>query len=76
MAADVQKIIEFSSEIEIIAHTNQITYLEAIMQHVEKTKLDLETVPKLMSPLLKQKLEREASELNLLQKEKKIDNMV
>lgn len=76
MAADVQKIIEFSSEIEMLAQLNQITYLEAIMHHVEKLKLDLETVPKLMSPLLKQKLEREASELNLLQKEKKIDNMV
>lgn len=76
MVADVHKIIQFSSEIEILAHTNQITYLEAIMQHVEKSKLDLETVPKLMSPLLKQKLEREATELNLLQKEKKIDDMV
>lgn len=73
---NIQNIIKFSSDIEILVEVHRITYLEAIMQYIEFEKLDVEIVPKLMSPSLKQKLEREATELNLLTKENKFDDLV
>jgi len=73
---NIQSVIKFSSDIEILVGTKKISYLEAIMQYIEEQKLDIEVVPKLLSPALKQKLEREATNLNLLHKESKLNNLI
>lgn len=71
-----QSIIQFSSDIEIMVGLRKISYLEAIMEYIDEKRIDFEIVPKLLSPALKQKLEREASQLNLLHKENKLRGIV
>jgi|TARA_R110000868_G_scaffold38431_3_gene134496 hypothetical protein len=59
----------FAEEIESIAHTNKgMKYIDAIVFFCEKNNLDVESIPKLISKPLKEKLKCEAIELNLLKK--------
>ncbi len=60
---------KFAEEIETIAHDNKgMSYIDAIVFFCEKNNVDIESVPKLMSKPLKEKLKCEAMELNLLKK--------
>jgi hypothetical protein len=60
---------KFAEEIEKIAHDNKdMSYIDAIVFFCEKNSVDIESVPKLMSKPLKEKLKCEAMELNLLKK--------
>ena len=60
---------KFAEEIEIIARDNKdMSYIDAIVFFCEKNNVDIESVPKLMSKPLKEKLKCEAMELNLLKK--------
>ena len=60
---------KFAEEIESIAHENKdVSYIDAIVFFCEKNSVDIESVPKLMSRPLKEKLKCEAMELNLLKK--------
>ena len=45
-----------------------MSYIDAIIYFCEKNSVDLESVPKLISKPLKEKLKCEAMELNLLKK--------
>jgi len=74
---DINKILEdkfyctrrFSEEIERIAKENKdIKYMDAIVIFCEKNNVDIESIPKLISKPLKEKLKCEAMELNLLKK--------
>lgn len=74
---DINKLLEskfycsrkFSEEIEIIVHDNKgMKYIDAIIFFCEKNNLDVETVPKLISKPLKEKLRCEAMQLNFLKK--------
>ena len=59
----------FAEEIEKIAHENKdMSYIDAIVFFCEKNSVDIESIPKLMSKPLKEKLKCEAMELNLLKK--------
>jgi hypothetical protein len=59
----------FAEEIEKIVKDNaDMKYVDAIVYFCEKNSLDLESIPKLISKPLKERLKAEATELNLLKK--------
>ena len=60
---------KFVEEIESIALENKdMKYIDAIVFFCEKNNVDIESVPKLISKPLKEKLRGEAMELNLLKR--------
>ena len=60
---------KFVEEIESIALQNKdMKYLDAIVLFCEKNNVDIESVPKLISKPLKEKIKGEAMELNLLKR--------
>lgn len=58
----------FAQEIEKIVQDEKVSYIDAIINFCEKNKIDLESVPKLISKPLKEKIKCEAIELNFLKK--------
>jgi len=62
---------KFSQKIETIVKENQISYIDAILQFCEENSVELETIPKLISKPLKEKLKFEATQLNFLKKTSK-----
>jgi hypothetical protein len=76
-AKELTKIIEekffcpskFAQEIEVLVKDNvDMNYIDAIVFFCEKNKIDLESVPKLISKPLKEKIKYEAMELNFLKR--------
>ena len=57
---------KFAQEIEIVVQNEQCSYIDAIIIFCEKNKIDLESVPKLLSKPLKEKIKYEAMDLNFL----------
>lgn len=63
---------KFTQEIERIVQENRdISYIDAILSFCEVNNIELETVPKLISKPLKEKLKYEAMNLNFLKKTSK-----
>lgn len=59
----------FAEEIENIVKDNaDMKYVDAIVYFCEKNIIDIESIPKLISKPLKERLKAEAMELNLLKK--------
>ena len=59
----------FAQEIENLVQINvEMNYIDAIIHFCENNNIDLESVPKLISKPLKEKLKYEAMELNFLKK--------
>lgn len=60
---------KFAEEIEKTVLENKgMKYIDAIIFFCEKNNVDVESVPKLVSKPLKEKLKAEAMELNLLKR--------
>ena len=60
---------KFAEEIEKTVLENKgMKYMDAIIFFCEKNNVDVESVPKLVSKPLKEKLKAEAMELNLLKR--------
>lgn len=60
---------KFAQEIEALVHINkEMNYIDAIIYFCEKNNIDLESVPKLISKPLKEKLKYDAIELNFLKR--------
>jgi hypothetical protein len=60
---------KFAQEIENLVHINtDMNYIDAIIHFCEENNIDLESVPKLISKPLKEKIKYEAMELNFLKK--------
>lgn len=60
---------KFAQEIENIVQVNkEMNYIDAIIYFCEKNNIDLESVPKLISKPLKEKLKYDAMELNFLKR--------
>jgi len=60
---------KFAEEIEAIVHENKgMKYIDAIVFFCEKNNLDVDSIPKLVSKPLKEKLKAEAIDLNLLKR--------
>ena len=59
----------FAQEIESLVHENgYLNYIDAIIHFCEQNSIDLESVPKLISKPLKEKIKYEAQELNFLKR--------
>jgi hypothetical protein len=66
--ATKEEINTFSLNIESIAVSRKIPYLEAVLCHCQSSGLEIELAAKLISDTLKKKIEAEASQLNLVTK--------
>ena len=59
----------FAQEIESLVHnTESMSYIDAIIHFCEQNNIDVESVPKLISKPLKEKIKYEAQELNFLKR--------
>jgi len=77
MENELEKVLEskffcpsrFAQEIENLVQVNtEMNYIDAIVHFCEQNNIDLESVPKLISKPLKDKIKYEAMELNFLKK--------
>ena len=77
MENELEKLLEskffcpsrFAQEIENLVQINiEMNYIDAIIHFCEQNNIDLESVPKLISKPLKEKIKYEAMELNFLKK--------
>jgi hypothetical protein len=59
----------FAQEIErLVQYNEDMNYIDAIVYFCENNNIDLESVPKLISKPLKEKIKYEATQLNFLKK--------
>jgi uncharacterized protein YdhG (YjbR/CyaY superfamily) len=77
MENELEKVLEskffcparFAQEIETLVHSEEkMSYIDAIIHFCEKNNIDVESVSKLISKPLKEKIKYEAMELNFLKK--------
>jgi len=77
MENELEKVLEskffcpsrFAQEIEKLVQVNaDMNYIDAIVHFCESHNIDLESVPKLISKPLKEKIKYEAMELNFLKR--------
>ena len=77
MKNELEKVLEskffcpsrFAQEIESLVSKNaSMSYIDAIIHFCEQNSIDLESVPKLISKPLKDKIKCEAMELNFLKR--------
>ena len=60
---------KFAQEIESLVHgEDKMSYIDAIIHFCEQNSIDVESVPKLISKPLKEKIKYEAMELNFLKR--------
>ena len=59
---------QFAQDIEAIVKDGNLGYIDAIVDYCEKNAIDVESVPKLISKPLKEKLKWGATELNFLKR--------
>ncbi len=59
---------KFAEDIEKIVLKTQLNYIDAIVQYCEQHEIELETVNKLVSRPLKEKIRAEATDLNFLKR--------
>lgn len=71
MTLKVHTQTTFSQEIEKIVRHNKITYFEAVCDYVAANNIEPETVPRLLNVTIKQKIEAEATELNMINRGKR-----
>ena len=77
MENELEKVLEnkffcpsrFAQEIEnLVKYNSEMNYIDAVIYFCEQNNIDLESVSKLISKPLKEKLKYEAIELNFLKK--------
>jgi hypothetical protein len=77
MENELEKVLEskffcpsrFAQEIEGLVQSNpEMNYIDAIVYFCDQNSIDVESVPKLISKPLKEKIKYEAMELNFLKK--------
>jgi len=59
---------KFAEDIESLVSKTRMNYIDAIVEYCEQNSIEIETVNKLVSKPLKEKLKYEATELNYLKK--------
>ena len=60
--------------IESTVAEKKMPYMDAILQLCEKNDIDIEDIKKFISPIIKNKLEAEAMNLNYLPKKNSLDD--
>jgi len=77
MDNELEKVLEkkffcpsrFAQEIETLVQVNKnMNYIDAIVHFCDQNSIDLESVPKLISKPLKEKIKYQAQELNFLKR--------
>lgn len=61
----------FSTEVETLVNSDSMSYIDAIIHYCDNNDIELETVSKLISKPLKEKLKHEAQQLNYMKKTSK-----
>jgi len=59
---------KFSQDVEKIAYENKMNYIDAIVHYCETHEIEIESVSKLISKPLKEKLKYDAQKLNYIKK--------
>lgn len=59
---------KFADEIETLVKYHDVNYIEAIVEFCDMNSIEIETVPKLISKPLKEKIKYEAQKLNFIKK--------
>lgn len=62
---------KFSQEVEKIASYNEMNYIDAILHYCDVNNIEVETVSKLITKPLKEKLKCDAQHLNYMKKTSK-----
>ena len=57
---------KFAEEIEAIVLRTKMNYIDAILYYCDKETIDVESIPKLMTKPLKEKLKVDATRLNFM----------
>ena len=65
---------KFTKLIEATVSDKHIPYMDAILDVCQKNEIEIEDIKKFISPVIKDKLEAEAMELNFLPKKNSIDS--
>lgn len=60
--------VRFSTEVESLVKDDEMSYIDAIIHYCDVNDIEIETVPKLISKPLKEKLRFEAQQLNFIKK--------
>lgn len=60
--------VRFSTEVESLVKDDEMSYIDAIIHYCDANDIEIETVPKLISKPLKEKLRFEAQQLNFIKK--------
>tara|TARA_B100000287_G_scaffold367775_1_gene363692 strand:+ start:306 stop:563 length:258 start_codon:yes stop_codon:yes gene_type:complete len=77
MENELEKVLEkkffcpsrFAEQIEaLVLNNSEMNYIDAILHFCEQNNIDVESVPKLISKPLKEKIKYEAMELNFLKR--------
>ena len=63
--------VRFSTEVETLVNSDAMSYIDAIIYYCDANEIELETVSKLISKPLKEKLKHEAQQLNFIRKTSK-----
>lgn len=61
-------IARFSTGVEGLVREDSMSYIDAIIHYCGENNIEIETVPKLISKPLKEKLKYEAQQLNYIKK--------
>ena len=64
--------IRFQGSIEELVQRTKMTYIDAVIYYCEENKLEPETAGSMVGGKLKQHIQEEAEELNLIQKTSKL----
>jgi hypothetical protein len=59
---------KFAQEIEGIVKNSSVNYIDAIVLYCENNSIEIDTISKLVSKPLKEKLKNDATQLNFLKK--------
>jgi hypothetical protein len=76
MALKLHTQISFSHEIEKIVREKNICYFDAVCDFCRECQIEPENVPKLLTQQIKQQIEQEATELNLINRGRKKTNIL
>lgn len=57
---------DFSTSVEILVLKNEISYIDAILQLIDENLIEMSVVPKLLTRSLRDKIEAQANDLKLL----------
>ena len=72
MAVKMNNSMRFMENIEGLVQRNKMTYIDAILYYCEENKLEPETAGQMVGGKLKQLVQEEAEDLNLVQKTSKL----